>query len=63
MEKRFGVITEEYCGVAGEPWTVQDASLTIAVFVRGGSIRQPAERGGASWRSDLAWCPPTAIAG
>jgi succinate dehydrogenase/fumarate reductase flavoprotein subunit len=31
-------LTEEYCGVAGEPWTVQDASGELAAMAIGGSL-------------------------
>ena len=31
-------LTEEYCGVAGEPWTVQDASGEIAAIAIGASL-------------------------
>ncbi len=31
-------LTEEYCGVAGEPWTVQDASGEIAAMAVGASL-------------------------
>jgi succinate dehydrogenase/fumarate reductase flavoprotein subunit len=31
-------LTEEYCGVAGEPWTVQDASGELAAMAIGASL-------------------------
>lgn len=53
-------LTEEYCGVAGEPWTVQDASGELAAMAIGaslwGAFNQSAEFGSTITKAGKIGC-------
>lgn len=53
-------LTEEYCGVAGEPWTVQDASGELAAMAIGaslwGAFNQTGEFGSGITKAEKIGC-------